>query len=192
MTGQDTAPPAPMDFYKSIHQIIRPTKPATYVVLLSAFALLFFLTALLSFLSNTSIPFTGITVSFSGSPPPMRNVTLRGAHSNSTIDEVTGSPPPMRNIRLRGTHSNNSTIDEVRGGGSKCDIFDGSWVADEDSVHRRPSYEPGKCPFLEDQFNCFGNGRLDLNYTLLRWQPSGCSLPRSVPYIIRKLHQCNR
>lgn len=168
MTGPDNSNSAsPMEFYKAIYQILRPIKPGTYGVLFSALSLVFVLTALLSLLTNSSIPFTGITVSFSGI----------GA----------SSPPTMRN---------STTIDEVKeeGGGSKCDIFDGSWVVDEDSAHphRRPSYGPGKCPFVEDGFNCFGNGRLDLNYTLLWWQPSGCSLPRSAPYVIRKLHRCNR
>lgn len=63
-----------------------------------------------------------------------------------------------------------------------CDLFDGKWVDDGGNFCRR--YEPGSCPFVDVSFNCFTNGRVDLNYTRLRWQPNGCDLPRFVTVLI--------
>lgn len=58
---------------------------------------------------------------------------------------------------------------------SSCDLFDGRWVEDDVS---EPLYKPGSCPFIDDSFNCFKNGRPDLDFLRLRWKPSGCQLPR--------------
>ncbi|CAN6862039.1 unnamed protein product [Brassica oleracea] len=57
---------------------------------------------------------------------------------------------------------------------TSCDIFDGSWVFDD----TKPVYSPGYCPFVEDKFNCFKNGRPDSGFLRYRWQPDGCSIPR--------------
>ncbi|XP_072964042.1 protein trichome birefringence-like 4 [Typha angustifolia] len=60
------------------------------------------------------------------------------------------------------------------GDSASCDLFDGRWVIDDSA----PSYPPGSCPFVDGSFDCFRNGRPDHNYTKLRWQPKGCSIPR--------------
>ncbi|KAI3990142.1 hypothetical protein MKX01_029120, partial [Papaver californicum] len=57
-----------------------------------------------------------------------------------------------------------------------CDIFNGRWVLD-DSKQKPAAYEPGSCPFLDDAFNCFKNGRPDSDYLRLRWKPHGCQIP---------------
>ncbi|KAI3918971.1 hypothetical protein MKW98_017419, partial [Papaver atlanticum] len=57
-----------------------------------------------------------------------------------------------------------------------CDIFNGRWVLD-DSKQNPAAYEPGSCPFLDDAFNCFKNGRPDSDYLKLRWKPHGCQIP---------------
>nr|GMD84717.1 protein trichome birefringence-like 4 [Ipomoea batatas] len=57
---------------------------------------------------------------------------------------------------------------------SSCDLFDGRWVEDDDDFE--PLYKPGSCPFIDDSFNCFKNGRPDSDYLRLRWKPSGCQL----------------
>ncbi|XVF62498.1 hypothetical protein PTKIN_Ptkin09bG0012800 [Pterospermum kingtungense] len=56
-----------------------------------------------------------------------------------------------------------------------CDIFNGHWVLD-DSVD--PVYKPGSCPYVEDSFNCFKNGRVDVSYLRYRWKPFDCQIPR--------------
>ncbi|GFP99627.1 protein trichome birefringence-like 4 [Phtheirospermum japonicum] len=56
-----------------------------------------------------------------------------------------------------------------------CDVFDGHWVADESFG---PVYEPGSCPFVDDSFNCFKNGRPDSDYLRLKWKPRACEIPR--------------
>ncbi|XP_078444434.1 protein trichome birefringence-like 1 isoform X2 [Wolffia australiana] len=55
-----------------------------------------------------------------------------------------------------------------------CDVFHGRWVEDE----AYPLYEPGSCPLIDESFNCFVNGRPDLKFQKLRWQPFGCNIPR--------------
>ncbi|XP_031093661.1 protein trichome birefringence-like [Ipomoea triloba] len=56
----------------------------------------------------------------------------------------------------------------------KCDFFDGNWVKDESY----PLYKPGSCSLIDEQFNCFLNGRPDNDYFKYRWKPNACTLPR--------------
>ncbi|KAI3772477.1 hypothetical protein L6452_03663 [Arctium lappa] len=55
-----------------------------------------------------------------------------------------------------------------------CDLFDGEWVRDESY----PLYKPGSCSLIDEQFNCFSNGRPDLGFQMFKWKPKGCTLPR--------------
>lgn len=57
-----------------------------------------------------------------------------------------------------------------------CDLYDGNWVRDESY----PLYKPGSCSLIDEQFNCFLNGRPDNDYHKLKWKPKGCTLPRYV------------
>jgi hypothetical protein len=56
----------------------------------------------------------------------------------------------------------------------ECDLRKGYWVFDE----RYPLYSRDSCPFIDEGFDCEGNGRLDRNYSKWRWQPQDCDLPR--------------
>ncbi|KAL8456319.1 hypothetical protein ACS0TY_034509 [Phlomoides rotata] len=56
----------------------------------------------------------------------------------------------------------------------KCDMFDGNWVKDDSY----PLYKPGSCSLIDEQFNCFQNGRPDNGYHKQKWKPKGCTLPR--------------
>ncbi|KAK4406930.1 protein trichome birefringence-like 6 [Sesamum angolense] len=55
-----------------------------------------------------------------------------------------------------------------------CDITRGRWVIDGSY----PLYTNVTCPFIDEGFNCEGNGRLDKNYMKWRWQPHDCDIPR--------------
>ncbi|XP_076940515.1 protein trichome birefringence-like [Bidens hawaiensis] len=55
-----------------------------------------------------------------------------------------------------------------------CDLFDGNWVEDD----TYPLYKPGSCSLIDEQFNCFANGRPDLGFQKYKWKPNGCTLPR--------------
>lgn len=56
----------------------------------------------------------------------------------------------------------------------KCDLFDGKWVKDDSY----PLYKEGSCPYIDQPFDCFLNGRPDQDFQKLRWQPKGCNIPR--------------
>lgn len=57
---------------------------------------------------------------------------------------------------------------------SSCNIFNGSWVLDDSY----PLYNATECPFVEQGFNCLGNGREDKDYLRWRWRPMDCVIPR--------------
>lgn len=56
----------------------------------------------------------------------------------------------------------------------ECDIFDGNWVTDNEY----PLYNASDCPFVEQGFNCLGNGRREEDYLKWRWKPKLCDIPR--------------
>ena len=82
---------------------------------------------------------------------------------------------PILAPRLASMNAADATL-SFRDNITSCDIFDGEWAVDELSPY--PLYEPGSCPFLDDSFNCFKNGRQDSDYIRLRWKPHGCHIPR--------------
>lgn len=55
-----------------------------------------------------------------------------------------------------------------------CDLGKGRWVYDESY----PLYTNWSCPFIDEGFNCGGNGRPDNRYMKWRWQPQDCQIPR--------------
>ncbi|KAK1367439.1 Protein trichome birefringence [Heracleum sosnowskyi] len=54
-----------------------------------------------------------------------------------------------------------------------CDFFDGEWLKDDSY----PLYKTGSCSLIDEQFNCFGNGRPDQEFQQYKWKPKGCTLP---------------
>ncbi|KAL6555460.1 hypothetical protein OROGR_006718 [Orobanche gracilis] len=65
-------------------------------------------------------------------------------------------------------------IDDLIRSLMNCDLFYGNWVKDESY----PLYNPGSCSLIDEQFNCFLNGRPDNGYYKVKWKPKGCTLPR--------------
>ncbi|XP_065863756.1 protein trichome birefringence-like 4 [Euphorbia lathyris] len=85
---------------------------------------------------------------------------------NCTLSSVTAMERSRRNSRKEPP----DMISDL----SSCHIFNGKWVADDSG----PLYQPGSCPFVDDSFNCFSNGRPDFDYLRFRWKPHGCQIPR--------------
>ncbi|EYU44005.1 hypothetical protein MIMGU_mgv1a026273mg [Erythranthe guttata] len=117
------------------------------------------------------------------SPPAISSTSLP-SRRRSPSDELTPLPPPafLSGARLASQSytacSTTITIPAEKTAEEKfdsCDIFDGSWVIDEGS---KPVYEPGSCPFVDDSFDCFKNGRPDSDYLKLKWKPHACKIPR--------------
>ncbi|KAK4372372.1 hypothetical protein RND71_007756 [Anisodus tanguticus] len=57
---------------------------------------------------------------------------------------------------------------------SNCNLFEGSWVLDDDVID--PLYNTTTCPFIRKTFDC--TNRPDRQYLKYKWQPTGCDLPR--------------
>ncbi|KAL3637326.1 hypothetical protein CASFOL_019625 [Castilleja foliolosa] len=70
--------------------------------------------------------------------------------------------------------SNGTNLDDLIKSLMNCDFFDGNWVKDESY----PLYKPDSCSLIDEQFNCFRNGRPDNGYYKLKWKPKACTLPR--------------
>lgn len=62
----------------------------------------------------------------------------------------------------------------IESGSENCDFTKGKWVYD-DSL---PLYTNDSCPFTDEGFDCWGNGRSDKNYMKWRWQLQDCEIPR--------------
>ncbi|XP_006649087.1 protein trichome birefringence-like 1 [Oryza brachyantha] len=113
-------------------------------------------------------------------PPAVNDQIQSGSRvasvgSNSTMDAI-----PQR-------IASNTTEAAADAGGKKkshwieamasCDMFYGNWIRDDSY----PLYPEGSCPHIDESFNCPLNGRPDNAYQRLRWQPSGCNIPRLNP-----------
>ncbi|KAL2323860.1 hypothetical protein Fmac_022918 [Flemingia macrophylla] len=92
--------------------------------------------------------------------------------SPTTATSSPPSPPPSPNV-----------MDSVEMGNS-CDFYEGSWVRDDSY----PLYSAGSCPFIDEPFNCFVNGRRDNMFEKYRWQPKNCNIPR---YFLMQVHSIN-
>ncbi|XP_021632891.1 protein trichome berefringence-like 7 isoform X2 [Manihot esculenta] len=69
-----------------------------------------------------------------------------------------------------------------------CNVFDGNWVVDDSY----PLYNASECPFVEQGFNCLGNGRKDEDYLKWRWKSKKCDIPRFNVYDILIMFQNKR
>ncbi|CAN6456111.1 unnamed protein product [Victoria cruziana] len=113
--------------------------------------------------------------------PPAKDVIGPGNTSFTVIaTPVKDSSNPPANLvgKLIG---NGKSTEKSNGTPTKpleqCNIFDGRWVKDDS----HPLYPPGSCPFIDESFDCYLNGRPDRQYEKWRWQPKNCNIPRLDP-----------
>ncbi|CAJ2636187.1 unnamed protein product [Trifolium pratense] len=100
------------------------------------------------------------------------NDVLYNANTSSIEVENEGDLVRDKNVTLL-THSDDQMEKMNDGLYEKCDIFDGKWVRDDS----KPYYPLGSCPFIDRDFNCYLNGRLDLEYVKWKWKPNKCDIP---------------
>lgn len=93
-------------------------------------------------------------------------------HVNSNLTAAS-FPKKLSNVTSTG-RSQKRREEELIENLLNCNLFDGNWVRDDSY----PLYKPGSCSLIDEQFNCFLNGRPDRDYQKLKWKPNGCSLPR--------------
>ncbi|XP_073034098.1 protein trichome birefringence-like [Primulina eburnea] len=104
-------------------------------------------------------------------PNPVKNVTLISGKGTSDKDLIHNFTSLMKKQNTSANASNGKQgMDDLM----NCDLFDGNWVRDDSY----PLYNPGSCSLIDEQFNCFRNGRPDNGYHKLKWKPKGCALPR--------------
>ncbi|CBI37559.3 unnamed protein product, partial [Vitis vinifera] len=76
------------------------------------------------------------------------------------------------------------SISNFNGSVGVCNVFEGNWVQD----NSYPLYNASECPFVEQGFNCLGNGRMDRDYLKWRWKPRNCDIPRfNVQNVLERL-----
>ncbi|KAL0547517.1 hypothetical protein IC582_017454 [Cucumis melo] len=111
-----------------------------------------------------------------------------GADGNTTEVRVSGGESSIKGIEVGLPISDRiekkdskvflekleSSNEIVRTESHQCDLTKGRWVYEESY----PTYSNSSCPFIDEGFDCEGNGRLDLNYKKLKWQPQDCGAYR--------------
>ncbi|KAK7363513.1 hypothetical protein VNO77_05657 [Canavalia gladiata] len=149
----------PQEFARTLQYTL--SRPRTHILTIQFLVLSLFLLIASSYTTKLTIPNAVTLVSLF---PFSLNYRLPDAPV--TFSSVTAAE------RIIGNST--STESQVIRDLTSCDIFDGTWVHDD----AEPLYQHGSCPFLDDTFNCFKNGRSDLDYVKYRWKPHGCHIPR--------------
>ncbi|WOL18443.1 protein trichome birefringence-like 4 [Canna indica] len=141
--------------FKPFFQFLLFLFPACYATMCSIF---FFLVFVAFFLCKPNPP----TIIIASVDSSLLAVPI---NANNAAHPPLPPPPPSASSPLLGDlapmKGENNESETMTG---DCDIFDGRWEYDESS----PVYPPGSCPFVDSAFDCFSNGRPDLNYTKLR------------------------
>ncbi|KAJ8766256.1 hypothetical protein K2173_022315 [Erythroxylum novogranatense] len=117
----------------------------------------------LLFVANYISPFSSIT--------PSDTCVVSDLSDNCTLSTIAAIERTRKNSRKEGPDVD---VDVAVAELSSCNIFHGNWVYDDSE----PIYQPGSCPYIDDSFNCFQNGRPDSDYLRYRWKPHDCNLPR--------------
>lgn len=107
-----------------------------------------------------------------------------GGDGNSTAIRPRGSEIPIKEAEVAISERIEKKFEPpnkiLRKESHRCDLTKGKWVFDETS----PLYSNSSCPFIDEGFDCEGNGRLDLNYKKLKWKPQDCGSYRSVHLLL--------
>ncbi|KAK3159237.1 hypothetical protein QOZ80_2AG0147660 [Eleusine coracana subsp. coracana] len=103
------------------------------------------------------------------------NSSQKDDHSAPAVTPVANSSSavPVKEAAATGRRRKVDWIESM----ASCDMFYGNWVRD----NSYPLYPAGSCPHIDESFDCHRNGRPDNAYQRLRWQPSGCRIPRLNP-----------
>ncbi|XP_022889420.1 protein trichome birefringence-like [Olea europaea var. sylvestris] len=96
--------------------------------------------------------------------------TIGGTNHSNTKGKKNGD----RGFTENGLIKNLTSSDDLINSLMKCNFYDGNWVKDDSY----PLYKPGSCSLIDEQFNCFLNGRPDNDYQRMKWKPKACTLPR--------------
>jgi hypothetical protein len=97
---------------------------------------------------------------------------VRGDHSAPAVTTVANNSNAVP-VKEPATVSRRRKVGWIESMAS-CDMFYGNWVRD----NSYPLYPAGSCPHIDESFNCHRNERPDNAFQRLRWQPSGCKIPR--------------
>ncbi|KAK2412118.1 protein trichome birefringence [Trifolium repens] len=152
------------------HPLLRPR---THILTVPFFLLSLFLLSA-SYTTNSPTSDNNISTIPSRFPFSLNNVLARTPFTSYTVSESSQSKTFSSVTAAERSQGNYSTNTDSRDLDS-CDIFDGSWIQDDS---HETIYQHGSCPFLDDAFNCFKNGRSDYEFLKYRWKPHGCQIPR--------------
>lgn len=94
-----------------------------------------------------------------------------GLHSNGNLVNSSGNSVPIME-----EEKDEKWLERM----IRCDIFNGRWVRDNEA----PFYKPGSCPYIDEDFDCFLNGRTENAYEKYRWQPQDCNIPRLHSFLL--------
>jgi hypothetical protein len=156
-------------------------RPRTHILTVPFFLLSLFLLSA-SYTTNSPTSDNNISTVASRFPFSLNNVlahtpftsyTVSESSQRNTFSSVTAAERSQGNL----TNTDSQDLDS-------CDIFDGSWIQDDS---HETIYQHGSCPFLDDAFNCFKNGRSDYEFLKYRWKPHGCQIPRFYSFYLVKL-----
>ncbi|CAL1379476.1 unnamed protein product [Linum trigynum] len=105
-----------------------------------------------------------------------RKQSERPISTEGTSSGVKGATPVVSGIEISETKvigaASSSVVRDRKW--RKCDVTRGNWVYDPSY----PFYSNRSCPFIDEAFDCAGNGRPDNLYTKWRWKPLDCEIPR--------------
>lgn len=155
---------------------------ATLFFLALFFLTIFFYSFFFFFFNTTTTPLSPhtdlylyIKPSLSPPPPPQQSpITVTDIQPQPSIDGATVDVDDHESVDSVAVTNTDEVDDDAILALKECDLYNGTWVEDEDY----PIYEPGSCPYVDEAYDCKINGRNDTHYTKWRWKPHGCDLPR--------------